>query len=98
MLITVCQKDGTWTDNSADCADSKSENCQTQGWTNNISDQMAFRVFEDAGQGNNIWDHIEWDKAPRGTNEDAHHFGEGDGWFPFYFSQCCTTVAIAPEI
>ena len=94
MLLTVCQKEGTWTDNADDCAEPKSGNCQNQSWSNNIRDQMAFRVFETSDQGNNIWQHIEWDKAPR---QYIHQMGDGDGWEPLKFSQCCTTVGIVPE-
>ena len=32
-------------------------------------------------------------KAPKGSN-----MGDGEGWEPFKFSQCCSTVVIAPQI
>ena len=95
--MTVCQKNGQWKD--ADCGiDGDEHKCTSPSWKTDPSEQLGFAVFETQGAPNAVWEHIEWDKAPRGTSKDAHHLGEGDGWLPFYFSQCCSTVAIAPEV
>ena len=42
-------------------------------------------------------DSIAFYEAPRET-VNGHVLGEGDGWAPFKFSQCCTTIGIAPQI
>jgi len=101
VLMTMCQKDGKWADESKDCSDPRSGNCLTPGWSLQGAGQMGFALFEPAQFSNSIWDHIEWDKAPRSTTGDDaedHPMGDGDGWNPFHYSQCCTTVAIAPQI
>ena len=54
-------------------------------------------AFESENAAGNIWNHVEWDKAPRDVGK-AGHLGDADGWEPFKFSQCCTTLAIAPEV
>ena len=54
-------------------------------------------AFESENAAGNIWNHVEWDKAPREVGK-AGHLGDADGWEPFKFSQCCTTLAIAPEV
>ena len=99
--MTMCQKDGKWEDEDVSCESPTSGFCQKPGWSLSGASQMGFALFEPAQFSNSIWDHIEWDKAPRTTaGDDAndHSMGDGDGWNPFYFSQCCTTVAIAPQI
>jgi hypothetical protein len=98
VLMTICQKDGKWQDEDASCSDPHSSKCKTPDFKSLGKDQMGFRLFEPTQFSNSIWDHIEWDKAPRETNENGHQMGDGDGWMPLQFSQCCTTIVIAPQI
>ena len=69
MLITICDKDGDWDDNAADCADPKSQNCKTPKFNKDISSMIGFSIFppNSAEDANDVWDHVEWDKAPRDT-------------------------------
>ena len=91
--MTVCQKNGQWKD--ADCGiDGDEHKCTSPSWKTDPSEQLGFAVFETQGAPNAVWEHIEWDKAPR---QYIHQMGDGDGWEPLKFSQCCTTVGIVPE-
>lgn len=96
MLMTACQKNGKWGDEANNCSDPLSTKCKTPSWTSQGSNQLGFALFEPVQFSNSIWDHIEWDKAPRDVGE--HQLGDGEGYEPFKFSQCCTTVSIAPQI
>jgi len=100
VLMTICQKDGYWKDEHASCTDPRNaQYCKEESWSAIGADQMGFALFEPTQFSNSIWDHIEWDKAPRDQlRGDGHVMGDGDGYDPYRFSQCCTTVTIAPQI
>lgn len=62
----------------------------------NVEGLIAAALFEPLDNTNNIREHVEWDKAPKeGPGSDL---GDGDGWEPFKFTQCCSTIIIAPAI
>jgi len=84
MVLSMCQKDGKWQDGS---------NNKTPEFSMDVSGMAAARMFEPIGFSNTIRDHIEWDKAPKDSE-----MGDGEGWEPFKFSQCCSTLVIAPAI
>lgn len=65
LLMTICHIDGSWSDNSSDCSQTNTENCSKPNDDMKASQQIGFRVFEGPDQQVSIWDHIEWDKAPR---------------------------------
>ena len=54
---------------------------------------VAADMFAPQDFSNTIDAHVEWDKAPAGSS-----LGDGYGWEPFKFSQCCSTLVIAPQI
>jgi len=83
MVLTMCHKDGAW---------SNPENT-VPGFPTNVNGLAAARLFEPIGFSNTIREHVEWDKAPKDSG-----MGDGEGWAPFKFSQCCSTVVIAPQV
>jgi len=83
MVLSMCHKGGDWKDSSMKDPD----------FPESVNGLAAARLFEPIDFSNTIYDHIEWDKAPRDSE-----LGDGEGWEPFKFSQCCSTVVIAPQI
>lgn len=84
MVFTMCQKEQGWLDDAM----------KVPSWDTEPRNMFYAKLFEPLDFGNNIHAHVEWDKAPKDTPE----LGGGDGWEPFKFSQCCTTLVIAPQI
>ena len=76
--MTICHRDGGWSDNSSDCGEGGSENCSKPNDEMKALQQIGFRVFEAPDQQVSIWDHIEWDKAPRqhlqGKSRSENHY------------------------
>ena len=89
MVLTMCQKmpngGAGWND------DAMKDPTFVVG---DVLQFAAVKQFAPLDYSNTIDDHIEWDKAPK----DQPSLGEGEGWEPFKFSQCCTTLVIAPQI
>ena len=83
MVLTMCQKGKGWSDLSM----------KNPTFDTHPQGMVAAALFEPLDYGNNIHDHIEWDKAPKGSP-----LGDGSGWAPLNFSQCCSTLVIAPQI
>ena len=83
MVLTMCQKGSGW---SNDEMTHPTFQVDPQG-------RVAADMFAPLDYSNNINDHVEWDKAPAGSS-----LGDGEGWEPFKFSQCCSTLVIAPQI
>lgn len=86
MILTMCQKGGKWADSSM--KDPLNFNPKDDNYGYAWVSQFAPLDY-----GNTIDEHVEWDKAPKDSN-----LGDGEGWEPFKFSQCCTTLVIAPQI
>ena len=83
LVMTVCQKGKGWADSTM----------KVPTFDTDVGQLVAAELFEPIFATNNIHSHIEWDKAPKGSV-----WGDGEGWQPFKFSQCCSTIVIAPQI
>ena len=93
MLITICDKDGDWEDNAADCADPKSQNCKISQFNKDISSMIGFSIFppNSAGEANDVWDHVEWDKAPRDTIDQGSTIQQIKNFLKW---NCCKGVTV----